>query len=507
MHRSIRSLNVGKVGGVAGERAFPLAERAPIADRRRSPSAIGVLARFMPWYVLSGVPREGMALCSSKNEPFQYIQPRFQHAYRSISALGLAFLCGCAAGVDPRHLEADRSDYYPLAVVAASEDPLIAGKTERAANQHGATFGCIITTIWSYGILAPLCAPAVVVDGVAAVKVANLEKEHADKVQSLKPRFNTVTEQATLRSHAVHYLRTHSADVHEIMEESLPSDPLARSRELRKRGYPMALELALLSLDFSERRLEGNDWSFCLVARIQASAIATSKNTLVASEEARGGTCKPLEDWLKDGELEETALNMYAQLSVAVVNDLLLLHRKPASDLSPLSPLAPLPVSTDDHYGRAHKPKIRQDFQACCFSKFTDISTKPRFEWSAFNETDVSDVRYDLQIRRGQISITVWVQRWSGYKPGAQVISPAGVVYSRQNLPRTWHELERPLEPCSWYFWAVRARYRLNGHPRVTEWSVEKFPPHGVPSMYPIRTIASNDDLDCWNDAVDWSIR
>jgi hypothetical protein len=60
-----------------------------------------------------------------------------------------------------------------------------------------------------------------------------------------------------------------------------------------------------------------------------------------------------------------------------------------------------------------------------------------------------------------------------------------------------------PLQPCSRYFWTVRARFTMNGVRRVTEWAGaygaaggEAFPSHEF--YYPFRTPAAAGELDCW---------
>jgi hypothetical protein len=48
--------------------------------------------------------------------------------------------------------------------------------------------------------------------------------------------------------------------------------------------------------------------------------------------------------------------------------------------------------------------------------------------------------------------------------------APAEIVYRRSGLPRADHRLEIALEPHARYFWTVRARFELDGRPRVTGW-------------------------------------
>ena len=47
---------------------------------------------------------------------------------------------------------------------------------------------------------------------------------------------------------------------------------------------------------------------------------------------------------------------------------------------------------------------------------------------------------------------------------------PGELIYSRTGLPTPHHRLETPLEQSTQYFWTVRARFKINGRSRVTEW-------------------------------------
>ncbi|HET9734097.1 MAG TPA: hypothetical protein VFP62_02390 [Burkholderiales bacterium] len=90
-------------------------------------------------------------------------------------------------------------------------------------------------------------------------------------------------------------------------------------------------------------------------------------------------------------------------------------------------------------------------------------SLQPTLGWQAFpREADlaaapaemrrVQNVTYDLVIARERNR------------------APAETVYRRSGLPRPEHRLQAPLEPDARYFWTVRARFELDGRPRVTGW-------------------------------------
>lgn len=85
-------------------------------------------------------------------------------------------------------------------------------------------------------------------------------------------------------------------------------------------------------------------------------------------------------------------------------------------------------------------------------------SLQPTLRWETFPRPwdlpdrvpgRFSDIRYDLRI----------------YTEARQLI------YERSGLPSAQHTVEVPLRPCSTYAWSFRARFMLDGKPRVTEWA------------------------------------
>ena len=80
---------------------------------------------------------------------------------------------------------------------------------------------------------------------------------------------------------------------------------------------------------------------------------------------------------------------------------------------------------------------------------------KPFFKWELFplthdtvDKTLFSDIVYDFEIYKYKDSL----------------------VYTRKGLKENRHQLEEPLEKDVTYLWTVRARFKYNGKPRVTEW-------------------------------------
>jgi hypothetical protein len=120
-------------------------------------------------------------------------------------------------------------------------------------------------------------------------------------------------------------------------------------------------------------------------------------------------------------------------------------------DVAGLRPLAPEPYS---HAPKLHslQPELRWE----SFPRPTDLQAD-RGGWVS----RVRDVTYDLRIWRG-----------SRDPHGHQEVYPAELVYSRTALAMPEHLVELPLAPDTQYLWSVRARFELDGQPRVTPWGV-----------------------------------
>lgn len=102
-------------------------------------------------------------------------------------------------------------------------------------------------------------------------------------------------------------------------------------------------------------------------------------------------------------------------------------------------------------FSEKYKPVVELSFHT-----FTLIKERqPIFRWESFPWTfdkvpqeRFSDIVYDLEI----------------YEFGGSL------VYTRRGLKETKHQVEDVLKRDTKYVWTVRARFKLDGKPRVTEW-------------------------------------
>jgi len=99
---------------------------------------------------------------------------------------------------------------------------------------------------------------------------------------------------------------------------------------------------------------------------------------------------------------------------------------------------------------------------------------QPTLRWEAFPRphdlpsgtaaaSRVSDVSYELRLYRSRPFVEVPLL--------TKVLSAETEIYSRTGLIDPYHRVEANLDHCAVYFWTVRARFRLDGVPRVTEWT------------------------------------
>lgn len=106
-------------------------------------------------------------------------------------------------------------------------------------------------------------------------------------------------------------------------------------------------------------------------------------------------------------------------------------------------------------------------------------SLQPTFRWEAFLRPEDLKVdkagwlalarnpTYELKILRAED----YIPAEEDYVPAWLVLAfPAELVYARSGLTEPVHTVEIPFAPDTLYLWTIRARFELNGEPRVTEW-------------------------------------
>lgn len=105
--------------------------------------------------------------------------------------------------------------------------------------------------------------------------------------------------------------------------------------------------------------------------------------------------------------------------------------------------------------------------------KFVEVdSLQPTLSWEAFPRP--IDLEIDKEGMRRRVSnVTYDLRIWRADEESPREY-PAEIVYERRGLREPWHTIEQPLQPSSMYFWSIRARFELDGQPRVTQWGVTR---------------------------------
>ena len=91
-------------------------------------------------------------------------------------------------------------------------------------------------------------------------------------------------------------------------------------------------------------------------------------------------------------------------------------------------------------------------------------SLQPTFRWEPFprpQDYEADNERVLMRIRNVAYDLKIW---------RVEDDYPVELIYARQGLPEPFHKIEEPLEPSTKYFWRIRARFELDGRPRVTGW-------------------------------------
>lgn len=180
----------------------------------------------------------------------------------------------------------------------------------------------------------------------------------------------------------------------------------------------------------------------------------------------------------KSVEAEDISSRSIRNISQDVIDEMLLIWHPawtvPVEDPKPftsfaLQPLSP-PVSTGFRFTGSNR--------GINGLVITPIDTaRPPFRWSALEElaergspgtaARMSEIRYEFRLHAAAGDKT------SAFMPGKELLHLSDLAEPVFNLPAA-------LESCQAYFWTVRARFRLDGFPRVTEWTELHNSPTGL---------------------------
>ena len=406
--------------------------------------------------------------------------------------LFILLLAGCTNTVPLHYYDSQRYDRYPVLVVPARFDPKTSSHLSIKARGQGALVGAgvgIMACIGAgQGLVIPTlyCLPFGVGIGEISGAMVNVKRSIVKKaVARLEATLEQLKTQATFTNKTIAYLRRNDILVHLSLDAIGPKSINNKPdySQLADSDYPTILELSLIEVKI--RSSGAKTLPLCLSMKVSARQIDSrsgiEKNRITYRHRAG---CVAFNRMIADeGKSFSKLINdAYEKVAEEIVDDFFLLYYpKQAIDKSKvkksiglvpefvLKPVYP-PIGEKFMDFKSVFSKKPKNFTGYGGMHFVDIDTlRPRFQWEAFprqidfgqdglRENPFSNITYDLRLYRGMMSGKV------------NLVAPIDLVYSTQGLKNNHHQITKPLQPCSWYYWTVKARFRLAGVTRSTDW-------------------------------------
>lgn len=394
---------------------------------------------------------------------------------------------GCA--VTPPALEPANRVPVPLdrlAVVAEQTRPKgLVTETSPSSAAEGAVGGGLLGILMlpAEPLLAvvalpmiPLLAVAGAAGGSAAARdVAELA------VANLVPFAHKADVQGQLRDKIVDVLRRKNTAQHVSPQPVVPTDPKPA----------LTLQVGLREIGFTIASGKDKRPGYALFIKPQAKLLDAEGKTVTVLDEMRFELRSPAhsrEVWL-DREHSPFATALSTALDEAaerIVFEMFEVYYSKAPE-EPSHYAAPTPYYT---LAPVHPEPTRGWLPGIPNPTPLTGDLNPAFRWQSFPRgIDVAtvdgqigrftDVQYDLRVfsvlKRKQTfgnNLRCFFSR--GLDPDCDsgppyILGPE--VYRRDGLTEPEHRIEFPLTPCAFYAWTVRARFRLDGHFRATEWT------------------------------------
>jgi hypothetical protein len=399
---------------------------------------------------------------------------------------------------------------------ATELDALVRGKGDAAATGAlSGAGGCLQAMYVSGGgatgamvgaALTILCLPIGAIAGAtsAGEKAAPAEAINAAE-SSLKSGLADLRPQDGMRNALSRYASEHGLKVVMMPAEQGPAAPdLAPKYAAAASGVDTVLEASILRLGArtpgqTELTVGFEIPVFVRLVRVKDNTVLDSFTHMYRSY------YRKLEDWQgANGYLTLIELERaYSEIAAQVIDELLLIYyppkpesvqaataavQKSASSSQAVTGTAQSSASSSTEDGsnglvpsyalRPVYPTVRSEIsfrQPGMWQHLVRVKLNtvvPTLKWEAFprahdlpsdkeTRSRISDVSYDLKL----------YDSFVGRFMSGRMVYPAQEIYSRSGLTVPSHRVEANLRSCAVYFWTVRARFKLDGIPRVTEWS------------------------------------
>jgi len=324
----------------------------------------------------------------------------------------------------------------------------------------------------AYALLLPVFVAIGAMIGAIEVSETGYSSETLKEAEeNARARLQSHYLQTQLLNHALNY----ASDNTDLQFIRMPSsDPEIISERpnypaLSARGFDSVFELELTRLSF--------DWSVLsqtpsLKMEARARMVSVGAGAVLSDERYEfTSESRPLKEWAKnDAAILVAAIEQGLQtLAEDIVDENFLLFypilptQKSRSGPVPPYVLEPFyPVL--EHCFFCESPFDKDPHRSIGSLKFVEVTnTQPTFRWERFPQTSpyhISDVRYDIKVFEAGLPSNTKL-----------VLVPTQQVYCERNIPKPYHMIKNKLNPCTDYFWTVRARFKHLGQERVTEWA------------------------------------
>jgi hypothetical protein len=371
----------------------------------------------------------------------------------------------------------------------------------------------------AYVLLLPVfLATGAVVGGIDGADTGYSSDTIKEAEENARAKLNSAYLQTQLINHA----RTYATNNIDFQFIRVPSaDPQFISEKpnyaaLSGEGFDIVFELSLTNLSFGGARLGFDAPYLKMEARARLISVNTGKVQIDRRYKflTKG---RPLKDWASNGAVMLTAAieNGLQKIAEDIVDEnFLLFYPNPPVEEAVDEPDAenePHEIPNYDSVPHYVLKPVYPALKYCFFCegpfsnranmtrsmhKFVEVdSTQPTLRWESFPRVydlikadgqyhQISDVRYDIKI----------------FEAG-KANFPNRPIYIERDIIQPYHKIKDILNSCENYFWTVRARFKLSGRMRVTEWA-GAFPANAPP--WKLRRVP-NEDLDFRVVLLRWS--
>jgi len=394
-----------------------------------------------------------------------------------------AMLNGCATETtkSPDYFAADFDSHIPkintVALVTDLTPPKIEsvelGVTKERAAAGGAVEGAL------YGVVAGpaflLLWPAFVAGGVtvgaatsaASGYSADMLTEAEANAQNM---LNSGYLQTELLERVLQYGHNH-VDLEFIRDPSIDQQYLAEKpdyKSLSSKSIEAVIEVELIRLALKLRDASRSN----LIIDARVRLISTHTNAVLSDDTFKfSSPSYTLDEWsVNDAALlTEEIQRGLRRLAEDTVDETFLLfypnrpeqvHVKQEDEVSDDSHVASMDITRWD-MGSPHYV-LSPVYSDGLFYRTVEVDgLHPTLQWESFPRDydhigangklhDITNVRYELRVMTPR---------------------PIQQVYNVRDITQPYYKIESGLNSCSKYLWTVRARFKLDGHDRVTEWA------------------------------------